>query len=122
MTQKRLTQKFVQSASTSLAQEEFWDTLLPGFVFRVYKTGRKTYNVTYRTQLGRRGRFTIGDASLLGLSEARTKAREILVAVQKGADPSQRRRDHRSASTFAELAALYLELHCRPSLRPRSIR
>jgi integrase len=118
----RLTQKFIQSAKTKKIQEDFWDEGLPGFVLRVFKTGKKSYNVTFRTDSRRRGRYNIGDASIVSLVDARAKAREIRLSVEKGEDPSRRRRDLRSANTFKELGKLYLELYCVPRLRPRSVK
>lgn len=116
-----LTDRTIRSLKTNKYREDFWDQNPKGFVIRVYQDGRKRYGVIYRTQLGRRGRFDIGDASLMGLADARIKAKDILRQVEKGTDPSARKKEIRVAETFNELADSYLELHAVPHLKPRSI-
>lgn len=121
MPKARLTDKFVRSLKTEKDREDYWDASLPGFILRVYRDGKKNYEVIYRTVAGRRGRVRVGDATLLSLADARDRARELLLQIQKGDDPSQRKKDFRASRTFQELSLTYLDLHCKPHLRPRSI-
>ena len=48
---------------------------------------------------------------------ARTNARAVLTAVERGEDPSVVRRLHRDAGTFEELAEFYLEKHAKRKKR-----
>ncbi len=74
--------------------------------------GRKVWNTIYRAN-GKPRWLRIGDASTIGLSDARVLAAETALAVAKGADPAAERRAQRSAGTFGELAAKYVELYAK---------
>lgn len=117
----KFTDKKIKSLKTSKQREDFWDESLKGFLTRVYSSGRKNYELVYRTSTNRRGRFKIGDANLISLYDARKKAKELLVEVSNGNDPSNRRRDLRTASNFKELCTKFIDIHCKPNLRPKSI-
>lgn len=120
MPKKSLTERFVQSVQPAKGQVDYYDDSPTGFTLRVSPAGKKTYCVTYRTKGGRKGRYSIGDADIVPLSDARKKAKEILLGVVNGADPSEGRRRLRMGDTFKDLAAKYIELHCEPELKPRS--
>jgi integrase len=53
----------------------------------------------------------LGNASAIGLADARTLAGEAMLKVAKGQDPAAEKRAERGAGTFAELAAKYLAEH-----------
>jgi len=44
-----LTDKLLRTLSTDQAQEDFWDTSLPGFGVRISRQGRQTFFFSYRT-------------------------------------------------------------------------
>lgn len=68
-----------------------------------------TYMLKYRTIDGRQRWHVIGrHGSPWTPEDARSKARELLVAVTKGADPSAEKQAARKATTMAELCDLYL--------------
>ena len=115
------TDRSIRALKTDLEREDYWDSGLPGFVARVYSSSRKNYEVIYRTESGRRARIKVGDAKLVSLADAKKKAKQILVQVGKGEDPAKRKQTLRAARTFAELSDRYLETHCIPNLRPRSV-
>ena len=56
---------------------EYWDTTLPGFGLRISHTGGKNWVLMYRTG-NRQRRLTLGRYPVLGLTEARQKARDAL--------------------------------------------
>lgn len=86
-----------------------WDTQLKGFRVRVRPSGRKVYEVRYRS--GSRQRlFTIGThGSPWTADKARAKALTTLSAVEGGEDPQADRDGLRRALTVSELIAAYLE-------------
>ena len=95
-----------------------WDTQMPGFGFRVYPSGRKTFIATYRNQATGTKRFhRIGPIPPLTVVEAREIARTVLVQVYQGSDPSADRQQGRHGMTVQELADMYLERYAHPKKR-----
>jgi integrase len=77
---------------------------LPGFGLRL-RNGQASYIVQYRAS-GKTRRPTIGNAAILGVDQARRKAKEILAAVLLGQDPMKEKRDQRARAqhTFLSVA------------------
>ncbi len=110
MAKKRLTDKGVRALRTSRKQEDFWDSLTPGLCMRVSgTTGRKVWMVRYRAN-GKHRRMKLGEFPHMGLSEARTEARDKLTEAEAGEDPAKVKQEEREADTsFRALAAEVLE-------------
>src|SRR4051812_33040940 len=89
-----------------------WDAYQPGLALSVRSTGKKAWKVIYRFH-GRPVWLHLGDARSIGLADARRLAARAMLAVAGGQDPAAERRAKRSAGTFADLAAQYLELHAK---------
>lgn len=87
-----------------------WDEALAGFGVAAFPTGRKAYVAQYRWD-GRSRRVTIGDHGRLTADEARSQAKQILGAVETGADPIEERRAARAVRSFADAAQDLLTLH-----------
>jgi integrase len=89
-----------------------WDDELRGFGCRVHPTGKRSFVVQYRLPGDRRMIWvTLGTYGVLTVTEARTKAREVLKDARLGIDPqagSKRRRAEAEALTVAGLVARYL--------------
>lgn len=113
--------RILQSLKTNKSCEDFWDLALTGFVIRVRSSGKKTFEIVYRSNSGKRGRYKIGKVGLISLAEARSKARTLLCSIEQGSNPAAERRAHRAAETFAELFEDYLNFHAKPKLKARSI-
>jgi hypothetical protein len=117
MPRKHLTDKAIKSLKTALAQEDFIDDGLTrrGITFglRVSRTGTKEFFVRYRDLTKRYRRVSIGDASIIPLSNAHEKASEIVSKIAQGLDPAYERDAYKSAITFADLCAKYLASHAR---------
>ena len=99
MARMKLTDKGVRALKTDRAQEDFWDTLTPGLHLRVSgRTGRKTWFVRYRAE-GTHRRMKLGtyhedanpELGILGLADARKRAREALAVADAGEDPALQR-------------------------------
>lgn len=89
-----------------------WDTHTRGLALRVRPSGRKVWMAVYRAG-GKPQWYRIGDASTIGLADARVMTAEVMLSVAKGANPAAERRAKRSSGTFGELAAKYVEEHSR---------
>jgi len=118
----KLTKRAVESLkATDGVDRVVWDTDLPCFGLRVKPSGRKSYVLQFRNRQGRSRRLTLGTHGVLTPDAARRQARELLVEVERGADPVTEREKERRAATVAELAELYLERHLIPKGKPRSV-
>jgi integrase len=84
----------------------------------VLPSGRKTYLVQYRSS-SRTRRVTIGKHGNVTADEARTKARELLVAVAKGDNPAEQISNHRGSPTISTICERFFREHvlerCKPS-------
>src|SRR6516225_8127625 len=105
---RRLTQLYVDKAKPGLT----WDTKQGGLALRVQPGGAKAWVVVY-SRHGRSRWLTLGKASKIGLSDARTEAAKVMVAVMQGQDPAAERKAERGAGTFADLAAKYLDQYAK---------
>jgi integrase len=87
-----------------------WDSECAGFHVRRQKGDARTYSIFYRTKDGRQRFAKIGrHGAPWTPDDARKKAREILVDVEKGGDPAGEKYADRKAATVAELCDLYIE-------------
>jgi integrase len=124
---KRLTAPSVDHLRTTKPQEDYWDTITPGFGVRVTKGGTRTFMVMVRTlergqwkkrriKIGRVG-DTLPDnpEKVLDLAEARRRAKEVIAAATDGQDPKAKletppdvQRVERSADCFANVRDEFL--------------
>jgi len=92
------------------------DAKLRGFGLRVYPSGVKTWFVRYKKD-GAPRRFNLGTYPGVTLKSARTRAETTIGRLARGEDPQAERSEQRSAPTFEDLAAGYLELHAKQKKR-----
>lgn len=111
-----LTARTVRSIKPLDRRRDYYDAAVAGLVLRVTPTGAKTWCVIYRHR-GQRRRLTLGSATVLGLADARERARAHLCDVSKGLDPAAHKRAERDAMTVGDLATLYLEKWAKPRKR-----
>jgi len=98
-------------------QVDYWDADHPGFGLRVSAGGRKAWVAMYRHGNVKR-RLTLGTYPALSLAEAREKAGAAHHTVQyEGADPATVKKAERTAETFAEIAADYIDRHAKRQKR-----
>ncbi len=103
-----LTARFVDGVTPRSTRQEYFDGDVPGLVLRVTPSGVKTWAVLYRHR-ARRRRITLGTTAAFTLAQARERARDVLYAAGKGADPATEKQEARKAETIKDLADLYLE-------------
>ncbi|WP_171174910.1 site-specific integrase [Ruegeria sp. HKCCD8929] len=114
----KLTKRAVEGLAIEAKEYLVWDRDMRGFGLRVYPSGKKTYLIQYR--VGRRTRrITIGQHGVLTAEEARTRAKQLLGDVARGADPSAEKQAKMRAPTVAGLCDRFLEeyvdQHCKPT-------
>ena len=104
MPKVNLTSRFVHAAACSPGARKinFLDARNPGFILEVRSSGGKTYYQRYRDRRGRERQYKIGPPSVLSLSQARRKARQIIAEALLGSDPQKIRQDLRTIPTLAE--------------------
>jgi integrase len=116
-----LTDRFVQSAKTTLIQEDFFDenAKTRGLFLRVSRAGRKTWGLFYsRPGDGKRARINFGTYPTISLAKARTYALEAHQSLEGGRDPRDVAAEQAAkALTVAGLIDKWLEQHARPELR-----
>ncbi len=100
---------------------DYADELLPGLELRVTPRGARSYSVRYFLD-GKVKRFTLGDARVLSLADAREAGRTLLADVMKGGDPQGARVHARlqrtKGETFADLTDAFLrQATIRPNTR-----
>ncbi len=122
-----LTDKFCRKApAPATGRVEYYDAVVRGLSLRVTATGARSWSFLYRVR-GTQKRATVPFS--VGLAEARTLARELLVAAERGVDLLA----ERAARTAAEAAAgaalkrtvaicvdEYLRVRCAKVHRPRT--
>jgi integrase len=109
---RNLTEIFLQRVRPLPQRFLVCDTDAKGLALQIRPNGQRAWKFVY--SFHRRVRwYHIGDASAWGLADARIRARELRVEVDRDNDPQATRRAKRSAGTFKELAQRYLEEHAK---------
>lgn len=104
----KLTKRIIDNLSPESKDYFVWDSDTLGFGIRIFSSGRKSYIIQYRAK-GRTRRMTIGRHGVLTVDEARKMAKERLVEVTKGKDPSKDKKDYRLSETIEGLANRFIE-------------
>jgi integrase len=134
MAAQRLTDKKLQNLKPpKVGRLEIWDPLisddrtLPGtFGIRVTDKGTKSWVVMYRTLDEAKGkvlqkRLKLGSYPSMSLADARTMARDTLLGVSRGNDPSKAKQaaiaDRLGAITFADALDQFIEKYAKRETR-----
>jgi integrase len=104
----RLTKKILDALIPKSHDVFVWDSEIRGLGVRLKPSGTKTFFVQYRNKFSRTRRLVIGQYGVLTVELAREMARERLVEVIKGEDPSAERKAVRNAYTVGDLCNWYL--------------
>jgi len=116
----KLTKRFIEGIEPEEKERFFWDSEIEGFGLRVFPSGRKSYVVQYRNEVGRTRRLTLGPQGRLTPGEARKLARLRLASVAHGEDPSAERQSRRRSVSVAEFAERFMEQHASVKTKPSS--
>lgn len=131
MADKRITKRAVDALACPPGRDRvfLWDCDLSGFGVAAMPSrkapdgkkieGTKTYVVQFRQQ-GRSRRMKLGEHGRLTPDEARSLAKEILGAVERGLDPIEERRARQKVRTFKEVAEDFMRLHVKAKKKPRT--
>lgn len=121
MASKRITKRAVDALTCPPRRDRtfLWDEDLSGFGVAAMPSGKKVYVAQFR-QHGRSRRMKLGEHGRITPDEARSKAKEVLGAVEGGKDPIEERRAKRSVRTFNEVAEDYLRLHVAAKRKSRT--
>ncbi len=88
---KKLSQKLARSVHANGADFVFADGQIPGFEFRVRRSGTKIWTYRYRNTEGRQRRYIIGRFPGLSATAARQLALALAVEVAGGTDVQERK-------------------------------
>lgn len=102
----------LRRARYSKGQHIIWDKLVPGLGLRIYPSGKKAFVLRYRLEK-RRHIVVLAPLGVLSVEQARTRAREMLLAVLAGHDP----RRVPQLRTLAAVAQEYVDAYARPHKR-----
>lgn len=90
----KITARVIQSLKPTGQRYEVHDIELKGFYVRVTPSNKLTYYQTY-FRAGKRERFTIGDAKVLTVAQAKERAIQILADAARDKDPKEEQRKNR---------------------------
>ncbi|MCC6982483.1 MAG: tyrosine-type recombinase/integrase [Bauldia sp.] len=105
----KITKRLVDSLRPSDRDQFIWDSETKGFGIRLKPSGVGTYLIQYRTAEGRTRRLKLGRIDSKAPDAARAEAKERLVEVSKGRDPSAERHELRRSITVSDLCDAYLD-------------
>jgi integrase len=121
----RLLRSLTQPRTTP---QEIWDQQLRGFGCRASKQGVVSFFAMRRPRGSDRSvRIKVGDFPAMPLSEARQRARAVLMEMQDGVDPRARKAAEaraaaaEKASTFANVAEAFISRHIATKRTARTI-
>ena len=120
----KLTSGFLENIAPTELDQYVFDTQVPGLFVRVTPAGLKLFSVQARFH-GQKRRVTIGRFPETSLSDARTEARNMIVAIKAGVDPKVEKAARKAAQeagavTVASFSARWLHEHVRLKLKPRT--
>ncbi|MBI6628281.1 tyrosine-type recombinase/integrase [Pontibaca salina] len=105
----RLTDRGVAAIKPTDERQQIADDNCKGLSLIVHRTGRKTWSIRYRVGAVHR-RFTLGEYPVMGLAEARDRAREAMADAQAGLDP-QGEKERAKADTVAAVVDEFNRFH-----------
>ena len=108
---RRLTEKEIRAfPAPGKGARIYFDDVVGGFGLRITATGTKAFVFDYWAN-GRHRRMTLGRFPAWNATQARERAKELKLGVDRGEDPLDDKQEKRAAPTFAEIGASYLERH-----------
>lgn len=96
-----------------------FDYVLPGFGERIHPSGRKSY-VLQRTMGGQQSLITIGDAAILTERIAKDVARRLILRIELGQNPADKKRRGKKTPTYTSFLRHYWEV-ASPTWKPSTL-
>ncbi len=96
-----------------------WDSVVPGFHARIYKSGAQSYAVRFQRPDKTKVVVTIGAVGVFSLDAARENARKLRELHDNGKDARAHMKDQRGAKDLTALASLWRDDY-RDKLKPTS--
>jgi integrase len=110
---QKLTTKFIETRKPDPSKRvAYRDTVVPGLVLRVNKSGTKTFSFHKRIS-GKMKRLTIGQFGPFSLNEARERARQILYEVETGRFEQNTGIEVEAKPTLGDVIPDYIEKHAK---------
>jgi integrase len=121
MATARITKRRVDALRCTTGKDRvfLWDDALAGFGVGAFPSGTKVYVAQFRKD-GRSRRIAIGEHGRLTPDEARSEAKKLLGAVEKGVDPIEERRAASGVRTFREVAGEFMHRHVASKRKART--
>ena len=116
----RLTRKQIEALSPDSPKKTLWDDNPKGLGVKVNKSGSKSYLLKYRNQYGQQRKLKLGSSNVLTLEQARNKAKEYLVDIANGSDPTIDRKENKQCPSMKDLLERYLEEHSKVNNKPHT--
>lgn len=116
----KLTKRLIEAIEPEDKDVLLRDSEIKGFLCKVTPKGKRVYLLYYRTKEGRERKPVIGEHGVVTCEQAREIAKDWLVAVRQGRDPSLERKEARTICTLAEFSKKYLRDHGKHK-KPQSI-
>ena len=96
-----------------------FDYVLPGFGERIHPSGRKSY-VLQRTMGGKQRLITIGDAAILTERIAKDVARRLILRIELGHNPADKKQRGKMTPTYAAFLRHYWKVAA-PTWKPSTL-
>jgi len=110
---QKLTTKFIEARKPDPAKRvDYRDTVVPGLVLRVNKSGTKTFSFHKRIN-GKMKRLTIGQFGPFSLIDARDRARQIHYEVETGRFEQNTGIEIEAKPTLGDVIPGYIEKHAK---------
>lgn len=87
---------------------DWWDTVVPGFLFERRESGGGTYYFRYQDLAGRQKQFKIGRYEDITFAVAKKAAQRLRGQVVNGGDPGAAKAKAKSIPLYSELAEMHL--------------
>ncbi|MDA0657112.1 MAG: site-specific integrase [Proteobacteria bacterium] len=112
----RITKELIQSGEGS---RNIWDTEVKGLGVRITAAGAKTWTLKYWSRpLQKQRWYSLGSCDNVSPTQARKKARALLVGIADGSDPAEERKRIKDAGTINDLLDRYIREHLEVKNKP----
>ena len=120
--ERKLTKRIIEESKPKKQRYHICDTGVPGLKLRILPSGHKSFVVPYREKdSGRQRCYTICNAIVIPLDQARDEALEVLRQVSKGESPVEDRQQNREIPLFKDFVEEYFEKYAAHEKKPSSI-